>query len=290
MKNLSVQEFFDTATWTLTYVVYDTDTRDAVVIDPVWDYDPASGELSFESVNKVKNFLLQQKLHLHFILETHAHADHLSGSRGLQEHFPEAKIGIGRNIQKVQKTFEKIFNLGPKFAVDGSQFDFLLDENQKVRAGSLEIKTFFTPGHTPACASYLIGDSLFTGDAIFMPDYGTGRCDFPEGSADALFDSIQKIYQLPDDTRIFVGHDYQPHGRNLAFQTTIGEEKKKNIHLNAQTTREEFIAFRKKRDASLSAPRLLLPSIQVNIDGGRLPPTESNGVRYLKMPLRTPGS
>ncbi|MEI7973968.1 MAG: MBL fold metallo-hydrolase, partial [Bdellovibrio sp.] len=212
MKNLNVQEFFDTATCTLTYVVYDSETRDAVVIDPVWDYDFASSELSFGSIHRVKDFLLLKKLHLHFILETHAHADHLSGSRGLQELFPGAKVGIGRGIQKVQNTFKKIFNLGPTFATDGSQFDFLLDEDQKIRAGSLEIVTFFTPGHTPACVSYLVGDSLFAGDTLFIPDYGTGRCDFPEGSPDALFESIQKIYRLQDDTQIFVGHDYQPHG------------------------------------------------------------------------------
>ncbi|MFN9067586.1 MAG: MBL fold metallo-hydrolase, partial [Bdellovibrionales bacterium] len=259
MKPL-VKEFFDKATWTLTYVVQDPSTQDAVIIDPVWDYDPAGSKLSTHSAEEVLNYVNDNKLKVHFILETHAHADHVSGSQVLKEKIPGAKIGIGAKITEVQKVFKNVFNLNPQFKTDGSQFDILLEEGKTLFAGSLKIETLYTPGHTPACGTYIIGDAVFTGDALFMPDYGTGRCDFPAGSAEDLFNSVsKKIYQLPDNHRVFVGHDYLPNGRKLAFESTIGEEKAKNIQLNAETSREQFVNFRTNRDKTLAAPRLLLP-------------------------------
>lgn len=282
-----VKEFFDTATWTLTYVVYDNATKDALIIDPVWDYDPAASKLTTDSANLVLEFVKKEKLNVHYILETHAHADHVSGAQVLKKLIPGSKTGIGAKITDVQKVFKNVFNLDPEFPTDGSQFDLLLNEKENLKAGSLTVKTIYTPGHTPACASYLVGDALFSGDALFMPDYGTGRCDFPAGSADELYTSVHdKLYQLPDETRVFVGHDYQPNGRAVAFETTIGESKKHNIQLKSETSREEFVDFRTNRDKRLAAPRLLLPSVQVNIDAGNLPKVENNGARYLKIPIR----
>lgn len=288
MNKPTVKEFFDPATWTLTYVVADERTRDAVIIDPVWDYDPASSKMSTHSADQVLDFVRKQKLNVHLILETHAHADHISGSQYLKTQIPGSKIGIGAKITAVQEVFKGVFHLPENFKTDGSQFDLLLKESEPIYAGSLKIDTIFTPGHTPACATYIIGDAVFTGDAVFMPDYGTGRCDFPAGSADQLFTSIsEKIYKLPDQYRVYVGHDYLPNGRNMAFQTTIGDEKKKNIQLNEHTSREQFVEFRNRRDKGLAAPRLLLPSVQVNIAAGKLPEPEANGGRYLKIPVRT---
>lgn len=282
-----VKEFFDQATWTLTYVVYDDMSRDAVIIDPVWDYDPAASRLSTASAEEVAAFVKEEKLKVHYILETHAHADHVSGSQILKGFYPEAKVGIGANITEVQKVFKGVFDLDAAFPTDGSQFDILLEEGKILKAGALEIKTLFTPGHTPACASYVISDAVFTGDALFMPDYGTGRCDFPAGSAAALYESVhEKLYSLPDHYKVYVGHDYLPGGRKLQFQSTIGQEKAHNIQLNAKTTREEFVHFRSTRDRSLSAPKLLLPSVQINIDAGHLPKPAANGIPYLKIPIR----
>lgn len=283
----TVKEFFDKATWTLTYVVYDTVSKDALIIDPVWDYDPAASKMSTNSAEQVLEFVKQNKLNVHYILETHAHADHVSGSQILKQHLPQAKVGIGARITDVQKVFKKVFNLDNNFNTDGSQFDLLLEENKTLEAGTLKVQTIYTPGHTPACASYVIGDAVFTGDAIFMPDYGTGRCDFPAGSADDLYTSVhEKLYKLPDEMRVFVGHDYLPDGRELKFETTIGEEKQKNVQLKAETTREQFVDCRNARDKKLAAPRLLLPSVQVNIDAGHLPAVEENGARYLKIPIK----
>ncbi len=282
-----VKEFFDQATWTLTYVVYDESSRDAVIIDPVWDYDPAASKLSTASAEEVASFVKEQKLKVHYILETHAHADHVSGSQVLKNYFPEAKVGIGANITKVQNVFKTVFDLDKSFPTDGSQFDLLLRENENLKAGTIEIKTIFTPGHTPACSSYVIGEAVFTGDALFMPDYGTGRCDFPAGSANDLYESVhEKIYKLPDHYKVYVGHDYLPNGRKMQFQTTIAQEKAQNIQLNARTTREEFVHFRTTRDRSLAAPRLLLPSVQINIDAGHLPKAAGNGTPYLRIPIR----
>lgn len=281
-----VKEFFDPATWTLTYVVFDPDTKDAIVLDPVWDYDPAASKMSTESANAVLQFISEQQLNVHYILETHAHADHVSGSQVLKKHLKDAKVGIGAHITKVQEVFKEVFNLHEDFATNGSQFDLLLEEGKAYTAGTIKIQVLYTPGHTPACSSYLIDNAVFTGDALFMPDYGTGRCDFPAGSATELFDSVQKLYQLPDETLVYTGHDYMPNGRPLRFQSTIGEQKKSNIHITEKTTREQFVEFRNARDKTLSAPRLLLPSVQVNIDAGHLPEAESNGTRYLKIPVK----
>ncbi len=281
-----VKEFFDKATWTLTYVVYDPSTHDAVLIDPVWDYDPASSKMSTESTDSVLTFIKQKELRVHFILDTHAHADHVSGSQLVKKHIPNAKVGIGANIVKVQKVFKDVFNLHPEFKIDGSQFDFLLEEGKTYQAGSIAIDVIYTPGHTPACSSYLIDDAVFTGDTLFMPDYGTGRCDFPAGSAEDLYSSVQKLYNLPESLKVYTGHDYMPNGRPLQFQSTIGEQKAKNIHIKGDTTREEFVKFRTERDKTLSAPRLLLPSVQINIDAGHLPLPENNGSRYLKIPIQ----
>lgn len=284
---IQVHPFFDKATWTLTYVVFDPKSRDAVVIDPVWDYDPAASALDTTSADQVAQFVAKNQLKVHLILETHAHADHVTGAQILKRHWPHAKIAIGEHIREVQSVFKKVFNLPEDFRTDASQFDLLLTENMPANAGTITIKTLFTPGHTPACSSYLIEDCVFTGDALFMPDYGTGRCDFPAGSADQLYNSIhEKLYKLPDLTRVFTGHDYQPGGRELQFESTIGEQKAKNIHLNQSTTRKDFVAFRTGRDKGLAAPRLLFPSVQVNIGAGRLPAAEANGTSYLKIPIR----
>lgn len=283
----TVKEFFDKATWTLTYVVSDENTRDAIVIDPVWDYDPGASKMSTESVERVLDYIQENELKVHYILETHAHADHVSGSQVLKQKLPNAKVGIGARIVDVQKVFKDFFNLNPDFATDGSQFDILLTEDKNLKAGSLEVKTIFTPGHTPACGSYIIGDCVFTGDALFMPDYGTGRCDFPSGSANDLYTSVhEKLYKLADSTRFFVGHDYMPNGRALKFESTIGESKANNIQIKSETVREDFVSFRQNRDKTLAAPRLLLPSVQINIDAGLLPTAEKNGTRYLKIPVR----
>lgn len=284
---MEIKHFFDPATYTLTYVVYDPATKDAVVIDPVLDYDAASVKTSTESIQVLLVFLNEHQLNVHLILETHAHADHLSGAHELvTKHLPEAKIGIGERITLVQEVFKGVFNFPKSFKTDGSQFHRLFKDNELVSTGSLSFKVIFTPGHTPACASYLFGDAVFTGDALFMPDSGTGRCDFPKGDVHELYHSIEKrLYELPDATRMFVGHDYQPNGRALQFQTTIGESKKRNIQLKSDTTESDFVAFRKARDATLSAPKLLFPSVQVNIAAGEMPEAEDNGRVYLKLPL-----
>lgn len=282
---MEIKTFYDERTSTLTYVVYDPETKDAVVIDPVLDYDPKASKTWTESADAVIDFVKQEELNLHYILETHAHADHLSGSQIIQQAFPEARIGVGHRITEVQKVFKAIFNLPAGFATDGSQFDVLLTEEEPLKAGSLEIKTIYTPGHTPACVTFQIEDALFTGDALFMPDMGTGRCDFPGGSAEDLYDSIQKLYELPDETRVFVGHDYQPGGRELAWESTIGEQKEKNIQIPAGRTREEFVKFRTERDATLEAPQLLFQSVQVNVDAGKLPDPAQNEIRYLRIPV-----
>ncbi len=282
-----VKEFFDRATWTLTYVAFDPSTRDAVILDPVWDYDQSSSKMSTNSAEQVLAYVKANDLKVHYILETHAHADHVSGSQVLKKKIPGAKVGIGARIMDVQKVFKNVFNLDSDFKTDGSQFDLLLEEAKPLKAGSLVVETIFTPGHTPACGSYVIGDAVFTGDALFMPDYGTGRCDFPAGSAEDLYTSVhEKLYKLPDEQRVFVGHDYMPNGRALKFESTIGEEKKKNIQLNVETTKEQFVQFRNNRDKTLAAPRLLLPSVQINIGAGILPKAEENGTRYLKIPVR----
>ncbi|KIG14504.1 Zn-dependent hydrolase, including glyoxylase [Enhygromyxa salina] len=283
---MKIEAFYDEATSTLTYVVFDPESRDAIVIDPVLDYDPASSEISHVSVNRVSVFLRKHELELRLILETHAHADHLSGSQVLKRRFPTAQTGIGAKITVVQAIFKDVFDLPADFPTDGRQFDRLLQDGEDVEAGTLRFRVIATPGHTPGCVSYLFEDALFTGDAMFMPDMGTGRCDFPAGSAEDLYDSItQRIYTLPDATRIFVGHDYQPGGRPLAYQSTVAEQKATNKQLPASRGRAEFVEFRTQRDASLTAPKLLFQSVQVNVDAGALPDPAGNQKRYLKIPI-----
>jgi glyoxylase-like metal-dependent hydrolase (beta-lactamase superfamily II) len=284
MNRTNIEHFFDPATSTLTYVVYDADTRDAVVIDPVLDYEPASATITTSSVDRVDAFVRREELTLRWILETHAHADHLSGSQILARRF-DARIAIGARIVELQELFKGIFDVD--IAVDGSQFDRLLSDGETFSAGSLAISVLATPGHTPACVSYRVGDAVFTGDALFIEDYGTGRTDFPGGSSDVLYTSVHdRLYGLPDGTRVFVGHDYQPGGRALRWETTIALSKEANVQLRASTTREQFVRLRSERDPKLAAPRLLYPSVQVNIDAGRMPPRHPNGRRYLLIPLR----
>ncbi|MCB9701726.1 MAG: MBL fold metallo-hydrolase [Myxococcales bacterium] len=283
---MKIEAFFDPRTYTLTYVVFDPETHDAVIIDPVLDYEPIGSKVFGESTEKVLAFVHQHELKVHFILETHAHADHLSGSQELRRALPGAEVVIGDKITAVQELFRGFFDLGADFPVDGSQFDRLIGDEESITAGTLSVKAIATPGHTPACVSYLIGDAVFTGDALFMPDYGTGRCDFPAGSARDLFASITgRLYALPDDTRVFVGHDYLPGGRDVAWESTIAAEKEGNVQLPAGRSEAEFIAFREARDATLAAPKLLYQSVQVNIDAGRLPAPAENGRRFLKIPL-----
>ncbi len=280
---MQIQAFFDPDTFTLTYVVFDAASRDAVVIDPVLDYDVLASRTSTRSVDRIAAFVRERELRLHQVLETHAHADHLSGSQWLKQHFG-AGVAIGEHIREVQDTFRVALDL-PQLASDGRQFDRLLADGDVLVFGTLAIETIATPGHTPACVTYKIGDALFTGDALFLHDYGTGRCDFPRGSAEALYDSIQRLYALPDATRVFPGHDYQPGGREVAWETTIGRSKQENPQLRATTTKAEFVALRTARDRALAPPRLLYPSVQINIDGGRLPAPHANGKRYLTIPL-----
>lgn len=282
---MQIHPFFDPDTSTLTYVVFDPQSRDAIVIDPVMNYDPLSSRTSLKSIEEVVAFVEQKQLKLHYVLETHAHADHLSGCQQLKQRFGAA-IAIGHRIAEVQHIFKDVFDLPPDFAIDGSQFDRLVREGDTIEAGTLRIGVIETPGHTPACVTYTIEDAVFTGDALFMDDYGTGRCDFPGGSAEAMFHSVHdKLYRLADSTRVFVGHDYQPNGREVRYQTTIGRSKQRNPQLSDEMTLEGFSTLRTTRDATLRAPRLLYPSVQVNIDAGRLPKPHANGRRYLRVPL-----
>lgn len=282
---MRIHSFFDPATFTLTYVVFDPDSHAAVVIDPVLDYDPLASRVSQGSLEQVAAFVRQHGLRLHHILETHAHADHLSGAQALKRQLG-GSVTIGEHITRVQAVFKRIFGLPDSFRTDGSQFDRLLADGAQLELGELRIEALHTPGHTPACLSYRVGDAVFTGDALFIEDYGTGRCDFPSGSAEALYESIHdKLYRLPDATRVFVGHDYMPGGRPLRSETTIGRSKRENIQLRQDTSRQDFVAFRRARDATLTAPRLLFQSVQVNIDAGRLPAAAENGTRYLRIPI-----
>lgn len=282
---MKIKHFFDPDTYTLTYLVTDEATKDTVIIDPVLDFDPPSGKVEDRSIKEVIEYIKAQGLKVRAILETHAHADHLSSSQILKAQFPDAKLGIGEQIKAVQEVFKAHFNI-PELKTDGSQFDILFKPFDEVEFGSLKMKAIPTPGHTPACMSFLFGEAVFTGDALFMPDYGTGRCDFPKGSAKDLYQSVSKnLYSLPDSTRVYVGHDYSPNGREMRYETTIGDSKKNNIQLKGHTSEAEFIEFREARDKTLKAPRLLLPSIQINIDAGHLPPKEDNGKSYLKLPL-----
>ena len=280
-----VHPFFhhDSNTWT--YVVVEPQGKTAALVDPVLDFDPKAGRTSTASAEQVLAFVNEHALDVRWILETHAHADHLSAGHWLKEHLPHAKLAIGEGIRTVQKTFRPIFNLGEHFPVDGSQFDHLFAPDEVFRIGALEGRVIPVPGHTNDSNAFLIGDALFTGDSLFMPDGGTARCDFPGGDAATLYRSIHTLFELPDDTRVFVCHDYGPGGRAFACETTIGEQKRSNIHVHDGTTLEQFVEMREMRDASLAMPTLILPAVQTNIRAGELPEPESNGVRYLKLPL-----
>ena len=284
MINPNIKAFFDPETWTFTYVVYEKPNTPCVVIDSVLNFDPKSGRTSTNSVDELITFIQKNHLQLAWILETHAHADHLSAAPYIQKQLG-GKIAIGYHIQDVQKVFKGIFNLEPEFKVDGSQFDYLIEEGKNLEFGNLSIHPIFVPGHTPACMAYEIGDAIFVGDTLFMPDVGTARCDFPGGSANNLYKSIQKILSYPDNTRLFMCHDYPPSNRPVAYETTVAKQKKDNIHIHDGISEEQFVEMRTKRDKTLQMPVLLLPSIQVNVRAGHPPPPENNGKRYLKIPL-----
>jgi len=280
-----VQAFFDEATNTITYVVFDPQGSSCAVIDSVLDFDYASGRTDTRAADAVVAFIQERGLKLDWVLETHVHADHLSAAPYLQEKLG-GQLAIGENITVVQNTFGKVFNEGTRFARDGSQFDRLFRNGDTFMIGQMRAEVLHTPGHTPACLTYVIGDAAFVGDTLFMPDFGTARCDFPGGSAEVMFDSIQKILALPDQTRIFVGHDYKAPGRdNYAWETTVGAQKALNRHVGAGRDKSEFVAMRQARDATLAMPRLIIPSLQVNMRAGHMPEPEDNGAVYLKVPI-----
>jgi glyoxylase-like metal-dependent hydrolase (beta-lactamase superfamily II) len=280
-----VTAFFDEPTFTISYVVSDPLTRQAAVIDSVWNFDHASGRTSFVSADAIIAHVEAERLTVAWILETHAHADHLSAAPYLQEKLG-GKLAIGRNITTVQNVFGKVFNEGTEFARDGSQFDRLLDDGDTLMIGGIPLIALHVPGHTPADMAYVVGDALFTGDTLFMPDYGSARCDFPGGNAHHLYRSVRRLMLLPDATRVFLCHDYKAPGRDdYAWETTILAERTANVHIHEGVGEDQFVAMRTERDATLSMPKLILPALQVNIRAGHLPPPEENGVRYLKLPL-----
>ena len=280
-----VHAFFDDATNTATYVVTEPEGRACAVIDSVLDFDYASGRTDTRAANLVIDHITRNELSLHWILETHVHADHLSAAPYLQEQLG-GRLGIGDRITVVQETFGKVFNEGTRFARDGSQFDQLFRDGDSLMIGQLRCDVMHTPGHTPACLTYVIGDAAFVGDTLFMPDYGTARCDFPGGSAAQMYDSIQRILALPAATRIFVCHDYKAPGREAyAWESTVGAQKALNKHIGAGRPKDEFVAMREARDATLAMPRLIIPSLQVNMRAGQMPEAEDNGTSYLKVPV-----
>jgi len=274
-----------TGTWS--YVVLDPASGDAALLDPVLDYDAASGRTGTQSAQALVDAVRERGAHVRWLLETHAHADHLSASHWLKStHFPDAGIAIGAGIRTVQETFRPIFNLGDDFPVDGSQFDHLFEDSEQFAIGGIAARVIAVPGHTSDSVAYLVGDALFTGDSLFMPDGGTARCDFPGGSAATLYRSIRRLFdELPDDTRVFICHDYGPGGREPACETTIGAQKRDNIHVRDGIDEAGFVATREARDATLAMPALIIPSVQVNIRAGALPAPRGNGIRYLDFPL-----
>lgn len=279
-----VTAFFDEPTNTISYVVKDPNSNSAAIIDSVLDYDQAAGRTDTSSADEIVAFAKEHDLNIEWILETHVHADHLSAAPYLQNELG-GRIGIGEEITTVQDTFGKVFNAGTEFQRDGSQFDQLFREQDRFDIGSLSASVLHTPGHTPACLTYVIGDAAFVGDTLFMPDFGTARCDFPGGDAGQLYDSIQKVLSLPDETRLFMCHDYKAPGRDeFAWETTVAKQKSANLHI-AGKTREEFIEMRETRDAQLGMPKLIIPSIQVNMRAGNMPAEEDNGTSYIKVPI-----
>lgn len=281
----AVQAFFDDETSTVSYVIRDPASNHCAILDSVLAFDAASGSTSTARAQELIDYVNARDLEVKWLLETHVHADHLSAGAYLREQLG-GRLAIGQEIQRVQRTFGKIFNEDARFACDGSQFDHLFMDGERFHIGSLQGLALYVPGHTPACMAYVIGDAVFPGDTLFMPDYGTARCDFPGGDARQLYRSVRRLMTLPDDTRLFLCHDYKAPGRDhYAWETTIGAQRTGNVHVREGVEEEEFVAMRNDRDATLAMPRLLLPSVQVNMRGGRLPPEESNGVSYLKLPV-----
>ena len=280
----TVQSFFDPATWTISYVVYEQEGSVCAIIDPVLDYDPKSGRTRTSSADKLISFVQEKNLQIEWILETHAHADHLSAAHYLKKKIG-GKIAIGAAITNVQDVFKRIFHLEPEFRSDGHQFDLLLQDGETFAIGALTVEALSVHGHTPACMAYRIGDAVFVGDTLFMPDVGTARCDFPGGDAHMLYRSIRKLLSLPAETRLFMCHDYPPESRSAAWETTVAEQRAKNIHVHDGVSEEGFVKMRTERDATLQMPVLILPSVQVNIRAGEMPPPEDNGVSYLKIPI-----
>jgi glyoxylase-like metal-dependent hydrolase (beta-lactamase superfamily II) len=287
-SSLQVEGFFDPATWTVSYLVLDQDTRQCALIDSVLDYDPKSGRTSHASADKLAARVRELGATVQWILETHVHADHLSAAAYLKQTLG-GQLAIGTHITAVQNVFGKLFNAGSDFARDGRQFDRLLADGETFAIGKLQARAMHTPGHTPACMTYVIGDgqqlAAFVGDTLFMPDYGTARCDFPGGDARTLFRSINKVLSLPPHTQLYMCHDYQPGGRDVQFVSTVAEEREKNIHVRNGISEEEFVAMRHARDATLDMPTLILPSVQVNMRAGAMPEPEANGTRYIKIPI-----
>jgi glyoxylase-like metal-dependent hydrolase (beta-lactamase superfamily II) len=280
-----VSAFFDKATNTVSYLVADPSGSAAAVIDPVLDFDPASGRTSTSSADKIADAVRERGLHIEWLLETHVHADHLSASAYLKERLG-GKIGIGEHVTRVQEVFSRLFDMDAPFVMAGRHFDHLFAEGEEFRIGNLAASVMHTPGHTPACITYVIGDAAFVGDTLFMPDYGTARADFPGGDARMLFRSIRRILDLPPETRVFTAHDYKAPGRErYAWESTVAEQRNANVHVHEGVDEEAFVALRQARDATLSMPTLIIPSVQVNILGGRMPPAEDNGITYLKIPI-----
>ena len=279
-----VKGFFDEETNTISYVISDKQTNSCAVLDSVLDLDYASGKINYLNANKIINFITENNLNLCWLIETHVHADHLSAAPYIQQKLG-GKIAISKEIVKVQEIFGKVFNAGTEFERDGSQFDLLLEDGDIYEIGNLRGKALHTPGHTPACMAHLIEDTVFVGDTLFMPDGGTARADFPGGDARTLFRSIQKILALPDNTRMFVCHDYMPNGREVKWETTVSEQKQNNIHIGGAINEDEFVKLREKRDSTLGMPKLIIPSIQVNMRAGNMPPSEDNGSTFLKVPI-----
>jgi len=282
--NPTVQGFFDPATWTVSYVVYDKPGSACAIIDSVLDYDPKSGRTRTTSADRLIAFVRAHELQVQWILETHAHADHLSAAPHLRQQLG-GQVAIGAGITGVQDVFKGIFNLEPEFHPDGRQFDHLLQDGECFAIGALTAKAISVPGHTPACMAYQIGDAVFVGDTLFMPDVGTARCDFPGGNAHQLYASVRKLLSLPDDTRLFMCHDYPPTDRAPVWETTVAAQRQGNIHVHDGISEEAFVKMRQARDATLDMPVLILPAVQINIRAGAMPPKDSNGVSYLKIPL-----
>ena len=285
-KNFKIKGFFDEETSTISYVVYDMTSKKCAVIDSVLDFDFSSGTIDYHNAEKIIAFIEKMKLDLEWLIETHVHADHLSASPYIQKKLG-GKIGISEKISDIQNIFGKTFNAGTEFQRDGSQFDRLFKDNDEYKIGSIKCKVINTPGHTPACTAHVIGNSIFVGDTLFMPDLGSARADFPGGDARELYRSIQKILSYPDDTLIFVCHDYPPSSRKVEWVTTVGEQKKKNIHVKTSIGEDEFVKVREARDKTLNMPKLIIPSIQVNMRAGNLPPAEDSGDVFIKVPINS---